>query len=280
MKNMEKTNRFISWRAIITLLLLLPLSAMAAGLPNVTVDILRNKIHHAGVAVMLDFIFTNNSNKPIEIYLDANPFENHKNVIADGEIYSLDGLGDNRFTIPAGESVKQTLGVDNLPYNTKVLDSIKLQGRSSVTSQNNPYGEFSYTFKDIEIPPFPNSNRPNCYFLDNEFDLTVDKVIPNGKDLEVVFTLTNNGKRNKRISSNELGRATDDEGDQYDVQDSNRYKMTDIPSGESIKGKVTVNDGAKRNLKKIRIMYTVHEVGGIGLYYPVLLQLDNVSAQQ
>lgn len=267
--------------AVIVMLLLSSNFIYAAGLPNVTVELQRNKIHHAGVAVIMDFVFTNNSSKPISIYLDANPFENHKNVIADGDTYSLDGARDyNNISVPAGESVKRTLYVDNVPYNVKSFDSIKLMGRSTATTQSNPYGEFSYIFKNAEIPAFPSSNLPSCYFLDTEFDLSVDKVVPNGNDLEVIFTLTNNGKRNKRVSSSSNGKATDDEGDEYIVEDSQKYMITDIPSGDSARGKVIVKDGAKRNLKKIRVMYDVREVGGDDLSYPVLLQLDGVSAQQ
>lgn len=267
--------------AVIVMLLLSSNFIYAAGLPNVTIELQRNKIHHAGVAVIMDFVFTNNSSKPISIYLDANPFENHKNVIADGDTYSLDGARDyNNISVPAGESVKRTLYVDNVPYNVKSFDSIKLMGRSTATTQSNPYGEFSYIFKNVEIPAFPSSNLPSCYFLDTEFDLSVDKVVPNGNDLEVIFTLTNNGKRNKRVSSSSNGKATDDEGDEYIVEDSQKYMITDIPSGDSARGKVIVKDGAKRNLKKIRVMYDVREVGGDDLSYPVLLQLDGVSAQQ
>lgn len=267
--------------AVIVMLLLSSNFIYAAGLPNVTIELQRNKIHHAGVAVIMDFVFTNNSSKPISIYLDANPFENHKNVIADGDTYSLDGARDyNNISVPAGESVKRTLYVDNVPYNVKSFDSIKLMGRSTATTQSNPYGEFSYIFKNAEIPAFPSSNLPSCYFLDTEFDLSVDKVVPNGNDLEVIFTLTNNGKRNKRVSSSSNGKATDDEGDEYIVEDSQKYMITDIPSGDSARGKVIVKDGAKRNLKKIRVMYDVREVGGDDLSYPVLLQLDGVSAQQ
>lgn len=262
------------------LLLLSPLSVLAAGLPNIEVTLQRNKIHHAGVAVFLDFMFTNNSNKTVSIYLDANPFEHHANVIADGEIYSLAGGADfDNITLAPGESVKRSLYVDKVPYNTKSFDSIKLGGRSSVTTEKNPYGEFFYSFQNIEIPMFPNSNRPKCYFLDNEFDLSVNKIIPNGKDLEISFILTNNGKRNKYVTCNKSGKATDDDGDEYTVEDARTYMSVEVPSGESITRKVIVKDGAKRNLKKVRIMYDISETGIDKFSYPVLLQLDNVSVE-
>ncbi len=265
-------------KAIIFLFLLMPMAAFAAGLPNVDITLLRNKIHHAGVAVLMDFVITNNSNKTVTINLDANPFENHKNVVADGDTYSLAGAGEyNGIVVPAGESVKRTLYVDNFPYNIKQFDTIKLMGRSSVTSQSNPYGEFSYTFQNVEIPPFPNSNKPKCYFLDTEFDLSVDKVQANGNDLEVVVSLTNNGKRNKRVSNTQNGKATDLDGDNYVVKDSQQYMYTDIASGESESLKVIIKDGAKQEFKNVRLMYNIDEVGGDNLSYPVLLQLDGVS---
>lgn len=254
-------------------------SAFAAGLPGVEVELLRNKIHHAGVAVMMDFVITNNSNKAVTIHLDANPSENHNNVTADGDTYSLAGAGKyNGIVVPAGESVKKTLYVDNFPYNIKQFDSIKLMGRSSVTSKNNPYGEFNYVFKDVEIPSFPNSNKNKCFFLDTEFEMSVDKIAANGNDLEVLVSLTNNGKRNKRVSCTEKGKATDNDGDEYEVKDSQQYMYTDIASGESENVKVIVVDGAKRDFKKIRVMYNVNEVGGDNLSYPVLLQLDGLSS--
>lgn len=110
--------------------------------------------------------------------------------------------------------------------------------------------------------------------------MTVDKVLTNGKNLEVVCTLTNNGKRNKRVSSSSTGTAADDEGDEYEVEDPKKYLFTDIPSGESAQCKVIVKDGANRNLKKIRIMYDVQEISNDNLSYHVLLQLDNVLAPE
>lgn len=151
--------------AAVMSLLLSATSVFADGIPNVTVTLLRNKLHRAGVTVMTDFLFTNNSNKDVSIWLDANPFENHQNVIADGETYSLSGVGNSyNFNVPAGETVKRTLYVDDLPYNVKSFDSVKLKGRSSAAeTKSNPYGDFFCTFTDVKIPAFPNSNRSKCY---------------------------------------------------------------------------------------------------------------------
>ena len=276
-----KPNKLLSVIVGIVFAVMSSVSAFAAGLPGVEVELLRNKIHHAGVAVIMDFMFTNNSNKEVSIHLDANPFENHRNVTADGDTYSLDGAGKySGIVIPAGESVKKTLYVDNFPYNIKQFDSIKLMGRSSVKTQNNPYGEFYYVFKNVEIPSFPNSNKNKCYFLDTEFDMSVDKIVADGNDLVVSVSLTNNGKRNKRVSCTEKGKATDHDGDEYEVTDSQQYMYTDIASGESENVKVIVKDGAKRDFKKVRIMYNVNEVGGDSLSYPVLLQLDGISLME
>lgn len=268
-----------SLRKVVTVSLLLSaLSTLAAGIPNVGIELQRSKIHHAGVAVIMDFLITNNSTKPITVNLDANPFENHRNVIADGDTYSLAGSGEyNNIMVPPGESVKQILYVDNVPYNVNSFDKITLKGRSSATTQSNPYGEFTYTYTDVQIPGFPNSNRPKCFFLDTEFDMTVDKAVPNGNDLEILCTLTNNGKRNKRVSCSSTGKATDEDGDKYGVEDSQKYSSTDISSGESERVKVIVKDGAKRTFKNIRLMYDVSEIGGDNLSYPVLLQLDGVT---
>ncbi len=271
-------NKLKSFLLMGVLILAAGFNAFGEGLPNVSVELLRNKVHHAGVAVLMDFVFTNNGNKPVSINLDANPFESNQYAKAEGDGYTLSGLGSSyNFTVEPGEDVKRTLYVDNFPYNIKKFDSIKVAGRSSVTSQSNPYGQFSYTFQDINIPSFPNSNRKGCYFLDNEFDLSVDKIEPVGKDLSVTFTLTNNGKRQKSFSANNNGKATDMEGDEYQLVDSELYSSTDIPSGESIKRKVIVKGGAGKEFKKGRIMYDIFEYNNNNLSYPVLLQLDNLS---
>ena len=275
---MEK-KRFSLTTVLMTLLALVPVAAYGAGIPKVTVDLLREKIHHAGVAVLMDVVFTNNSNKEISIALDANPFEGNRNATADGESYSLVGAGEYNFTVPAGESVKRTLYVDNFPYNVRKFDSLKIKGRSSATTQSNPYGEFVYTIQNVDIPSFPNSNRRSCYFLDTEFDMTVDKIIPDEKDLVIVYSLTNNGKRDKELMNSRNGKATDEDGDEYAVQDPNQYSSTEIASGESVRGKVIVKGGAKRNFKKVRIMYDISERGGDSLSYPVMLQLDNISPE-
>ncbi|MDE6422950.1 MAG: hypothetical protein K2K95_05975 [Muribaculaceae bacterium] len=52
---MEK-KRFSLTTVLMTLLALVPVAAYGAGIPKVTVDLLREKIHHAGVAVLMDVV--------------------------------------------------------------------------------------------------------------------------------------------------------------------------------------------------------------------------------
>ena len=271
-------NKKILTLVVLFMALLAPLSSLA-GRPIPGVDFyIDDKVHRAGVAAFLDVHFINKTNHPIEIYLDANPFLSNGNVIIDGEQYSLhSAAGAHTFTLPAGESMKRILYVDNLPYNTKELSSVTVKGSTSVTSQTNPHGEFDYNYIHMPLPSYPESNKAKCYFLDTEFDMTVDKIVPNGKNLEIIYTLTNNGKRDKRIASNTVGKATDEDGDEYDAEDSHRYIFTDIEAGDSARGKIIIKGGANRKFKKIRVMYDVKEVGGNNFDYPVLLQLDGAQ---
>lgn len=248
-------------------------------LPGVTVEVVSNKVHHAGVAVMMDFIFTNTTGKPIDLHLDANPFESNEYAISDGESYSLSGAGKYNFTVDAGDSVKRTLYVDNFPYNKQNFEKIKIVGRSSVTSKANPYGEFAYTISNVAIPAFKPSNIRNCYFLDTEFDLNIDKVEKDGNNIVVTYTLTNHGKRGKNVSFNRSGKAVDTDGDEYAANDAKQYEPTEVGPEEEMTGKIIIKRAADVDLKKVRLMYDVSEIGGDNLSYPIMMQLDGIKAE-
>lgn len=267
---------------LVALLIMLNIQSFQAAakgpLPGVTVKLASNKVHHAGVAVMMDFIFTNTTNKPIDIYLDANPSESNEYAVSDGESYSLSGIARTyNFTVDAGDSVKRTLYVDNLPYNKSNFDKIKIVGRSSVKNSSNPYGEFAYTISNVAIPGFKQSNLPKCYFLDTEFDLNIDKVAKDGNDLVVTYTLTNHGKKGKRVSFNSSGKAVDTDGDEYAANDSKRYMSTEIGPEEEMIGKVIIERAANVDLKKVRLQYNVQEIGSDNLSYPIVMQLDGIK---
>lgn len=267
--------------AFFMMLNVLSLEAASKGpLPGVTVELAPNRTHHAGVAVMMDFIFTNTTNKPIDINLDANPSESNEYAISDGESYSLSGVARTyNFTVDAGDSVKRTLYVDNLPYNKSNFDKIKIVGRSSVKSSSNPYGEFAYTISNVAIPGFRQSNLPKCYFLDTEFDLHVDKVAKDGDNLVVTYTLTNHGKKGKRVSFNSTGKAVDSDGDEYTANDVKRYMNTEIGPEEEMTGKIIIERAANLDLKKVRLQYDVQEIGSDNLSYPIMMQLDGIKAE-
>ncbi len=98
--------------------------------------------------------------------------------------------------------------------------------------------DFDYTFTNIPIPQFHEvaadkaNNKPGGMFTDTDITLGIAGTEKDGNDLKVTFTLTNTGKSDKNITS-ENGYATTTEGDR--LATSVRIPET-LLSGETVKG--------------------------------------------
>ena len=233
------------------------------GVPGLKVTLNDTRIRRSGKEIVFYPVFQATGTKKIgNVCID-----NDRYAWIDDEEPISTYMHRLQFDVPDnGDPLSKLVEINNVPLDAKILKKIKIAGRapdSEKSNAGNYYGDFDYTFINIPIPQFHEvatdkaNNRPGGMFTDTEIRLSITDMEKDGSDLKVTFTLTNAGKSDKNITSEE-GYATTTEGDR--LATSVRIPET-LPSGETVKGILYVTGGANEDLCSIRHKFMLLEKG-------------------
>lgn len=231
------------------------------GVPGMTVSINDARIRHSGREVVFYPIFRQEGPKNIGmLYIDNNDYAW---IDDEGPIGIY--MPDTMVEVPSdGDPIAHKVEVRNVPLNATAFTKLKIVGRapnSPKVSDNNYYGDFTYTFSNVPIPQFKQvaadrtKNLPGGLFTDNEIELAIiDGELING-DGYIYFTLTNVGKSDKQILAKD-GYATTMDGERL----ATYVKIPQtLDAGESVNGTLLVPDYANRRFSSVKHNFHVIE---------------------
>lgn len=233
------------------------------GVPGLKVTLNDARIRRSGKEIVFYPVFQATGTKRIgNVCID-----NDRYVWIDDEEPISTYMHGLQFDVPDdGDPLSKLVEINNVPLNAKAFKKIKIVGRapdSEKSNSGNYYGDFDYTFTNIPIPQFHEvaadkaNNKPGGMFTDTDITLGIAGTEKDGNDLKVTFTLTNTGKSDKNITS-ENGYATTTEGDR--LATSVRIPET-LLSGETVKGILYVAGGVNEDISSIRHKFRVLEKG-------------------
>lgn len=233
------------------------------GVPGMTVSINDARIRHSGQEVMFYPIFRQTGNKNIGmLYIDNNDYAW---IDDEGPIGIY--MPDTMVEVPAdGEPVAHYVQVRDVPQNATAFTKLKIVGRapnSPKVSDNNYYGDFTYTFSNIPVPQFrkvaadQTKQLPGGMFTDNEIELAITGGEQINGDGYCYFTLTNVGKSDKQIQAKD-GYATTMDGER--ISTTVKIPQT-LDSGDTVKGVLIVPDYAKQKFSSVKHNFHVGEKG-------------------
>lgn len=231
------------------------------GVPGMTVSINDARIRHSGQEVVFYPIFRQTGNKNIGIL----SIDNNDYAWIDDEGPIGTYMPRTLVEVPSdGEPVAPYVELRDVPLNATAFTKLKIVGRapdSPKVSDNNYYGDFTYTFSNIPIPQFkkvaPDAAKglPGGMFTDNEIELAlIGSEVING-DGYIYFTLTNVGRSNKQLQAKD-GYATTLDGERL----STTVKIPQtLDSGDTVKGTLIVPEWASQRFSSVKHNFYVGE---------------------
>ncbi len=232
------------------------------GIPGITASINASRIHRSGDEVQFNILFQNSTSKD-ENNVNISFMDSRVSIDGEGG-YSIDGkLNFGSVNFPADETTGVETWIVKIPKNAESITSMVIVGRapdSKKANGNNPYGNFDYKFTNIELPKFPESNKPGCVFYDNEIALNIDTVMVVGNDLVIDFTLTNNSRKDFKIWLEDSGRsvAKTTEGDEFKAV--TKFPSS-IPTGETEKGQIVIANGVNETFATVKQIFHLNQSG-------------------
>lgn len=249
------------------------------GIPKVSVAMDPEKTRRCGNTLVFYPIWRNGNAGSVGIVTNTNPFERNQNAtIDDAPEYAVYKDNSSFDVVSGNEAVSEPVYVPGVPLDARKVNLLKIEGRapdSPKCNEKNPYGEFSYQFRNYPVPEIPASNVPGCLIADSELALEILGIAKEGKNLVITFTVTNTGRRDKEFTLSDFGNgvARTSDGEQL----ASKMVMSDaIPAGEKAKGTITVAGGAGESFSSIRHGLNVRERG---LNYDTRLILQKISAE-
>lgn len=226
------------------------------GIPKVRVTIADWNMHRTGDKVMFFPVWTNYSSKTIDgIVVNTNDFEANEFAMVDGEGPYHTGGDKTMFTLPADkEKVSFPMWVSKVPLDARKISRLTISGRaqnSERATEKNPYGDFEYKFSNLEIPRFAACNQPGFVVADTDLKLEIKNIEKVGNNLVVTFTLTNESKYDKQIFAVSTNNGTARSAGGEELATSLEMGES-LPAGETVKGVLTVINGANETIKTLR----------------------------
>lgn len=245
------------------------------GIRGISMSINPARMHRSGEVVTFNIMIDNGNTKD-EKAVNISFYDSEAIIDGEGEHRLNSTQSTPILNLPAEETVALKAWITRIPLNAEKITSMQIVGRapeSSKSTSANPYGDYSYRFRNLPLPEFPESNRRGCVFFDNEISLHVGDIYASGKDLVVDFTLTNNGGKDYTINAADFGRgvARTAEGDEYVV--STKISKN-LMVGEPVKGQIVITDGANKTFISVRQGFDLYQNGSS--WRPGLL-LRNIS---
>lgn len=241
------------------------------GVPGMKVTLNESRIRHSGNEIVFYPVFQKTGNKKIGLL----NIDNNRYAWIDGEEPLITYMPSTQIEVPTdGEPVSGYVEIKEVPLNATTFTKLKIAGRapeSAKSTDDNYYGDFDYTFRNIPIPQFHRvsankaSGMPGGMFTDNEIRLAITGAEMSGSDLLVTFTLTNIGKSNKNIEARD-GYATTENGDR--LQTSVRIPKL-LEADDMVKGVMTIRNGADEIILSAKHNFFINEKGFY--WYPQLI---------